>query len=54
MEGSFWARVEILPDAAGNAVEYVEGADVDYIVRHESREMDSFSLGFCVSKVKRS
>ena len=54
VEGSFWARVEILLDAAGNAVEYVEGADVDYIVRHESREMDSFSLGFCVSMVKRS
>ena len=41
-------------DSAGNAVEYVKGADVEYIVRHESHEMDSFSLGFCVSKVKRS
>ena len=54
VEGSFWARVEILMSAAGNAVEYVEGTDVEYIVRHESREIDSFSLGFCVSKVKRS
>lgn len=41
-------------DAAGNAVKYVEGADVEYVVRHESRNMDAFSLGFCVSKVKRS
>ena len=55
VEGSFWARIESMTDATSGVVTaYVEGEDVEYIVRHFSREMDDCSLGHCVSKIKRS
>ena len=38
----------------GAVTAYVEGEDVEYIVRHFSRDMDDCSLGLCVSKIKRS
>ena len=49
VKGSFWARVMVATDSSGDAIEYTEGADVEYMVRTFDALDDGPSL-----KIRRS